>query len=454
MAALYAATHPERTRALVLYAGMARMTGAPGYEWPGRRRSASSGSPRSSPHWGDGRAGSTLIAPERGRRRRAAALVRAARAPRRRARARCGCCSTSPARPTCATCCRRSPCRRSCCTGARTRRSTCATRATSPSTSRGRATSSWRARDNLLVVGDSERVLAEVERFLTGDAHAAGARPRARDRDVHRHRRLDRDGRAPRRPRLARAARAPRRAQPRAARALPRTRGEVARRRLPRDVRRPGARDPLRARLRDAVRELGVELRAGLHTGECEAIGDDVGGLAVHIGARVGALAAPREVLVSSTVKDLVVGSGIDFADRGEHALKGVPGTWRLVGGGRTPSARWRMSERVRHTRRGCTGQVCQCYEATDLRESRGRGRAAGSFTAARLECERWADDSARGAADLRSAQSWAHPAWRSQLALLPVVAAVSVPARPGSLGSSRSGVALFAGASKPGGIA
>jgi class 3 adenylate cyclase len=64
------------------------------------------------------------------------------------------------------------------------------------------------------------------------------------------------------------------------------------------------------------VRELGVELRAGLHTGECEAIGEDVGGLAVHIGARVGALAAPREVLVSNTVKDLVVGSGIDFADR------------------------------------------------------------------------------------------------------------------------------------------
>ena len=82
--------------------------------------------------------------------------------------------------------------------------------------------------------------------------------------------------------------------------------------------------------LRDAVRELGVELRSGLHTGECEAIGDDVGGLAVHIGARVGSLAAPREVLVSNTVKDLVVGSGIDFKDRGEHALKGVPGRWRL----------------------------------------------------------------------------------------------------------------------------
>lgn len=76
--------------------------------------------------------------------------------------------------------------------------------------------------------------------------------------------------------------------------------------------------------------KLGIELRTGLHTGECEIRGDDLGGLAVHIAARVGALAAPGEVLVSSTVRDLVVGSGIEFADRGEHELKGVPGSWRL----------------------------------------------------------------------------------------------------------------------------
>jgi class 3 adenylate cyclase/pimeloyl-ACP methyl ester carboxylesterase len=75
----------------------------------------------------------------------------------------------------------------------------------------------------------------------------------------------------------------------------------------------------------------GVEIRAGVHTGECELIGDDVGGMAVHIGARVAARAAPGEVLVSSTVKDLVVGSGIEFADRGSHELKGVPGEWRLL---------------------------------------------------------------------------------------------------------------------------
>jgi class 3 adenylate cyclase len=84
------------------------------------------------------------------------------------------------------------------------------------------------------------------------------------------------------------------------------------------------------ADISQAVRDLGIEIRAGLHTGECEMRGDDVAGMAVHIGARVGAAAAPGEVLVSSTVKDLVVGSGIEFADRGTHELKGVPGEWRL----------------------------------------------------------------------------------------------------------------------------
>jgi class 3 adenylate cyclase len=82
--------------------------------------------------------------------------------------------------------------------------------------------------------------------------------------------------------------------------------------------------------IKDAVRSLGIDLRAGLHTGEIELRGDDVAGLAVHIGARVSALAGAGEVLVSSTVKDLVAGSGIEFEDRGEHELKGVPGQWRL----------------------------------------------------------------------------------------------------------------------------
>ncbi len=82
--------------------------------------------------------------------------------------------------------------------------------------------------------------------------------------------------------------------------------------------------------IRDAVRSLGVEVRAGLHTGECEVRGDDIGGIAVHIGARVSALAGPNDVLVSSTLRDLVIGSGLEFDERGAHALKGVPGEWRL----------------------------------------------------------------------------------------------------------------------------
>ena len=82
--------------------------------------------------------------------------------------------------------------------------------------------------------------------------------------------------------------------------------------------------------IRDAVQSLGIQVRAGLHTGECEVRGDDIGGIGVHIGARVSALAGPNEVLASSTLRDLVIGSGLEFEDRGAHELKGVPGEWRL----------------------------------------------------------------------------------------------------------------------------
>jgi pimeloyl-ACP methyl ester carboxylesterase len=82
--------------------------------------------------------------------------------------------------------------------------------------------------------------------------------------------------------------------------------------------------------IRDAVRALGIQIRTGVHTGECERMGDDVGGIAVHIAARVSAQAAADEVLVSSTVKDLVAGSRLTFSDRGLHQLKGIPGEWRL----------------------------------------------------------------------------------------------------------------------------
>ena len=90
------------------------------------------------------------------------------------------------------------------------------------------------------------------------------------------------------------------------------------------------------AAIRGAVEASGVEIRSGIHTGEVETIGEDVGGMAVNIGARIGALAEPNEVLVSSTVRELVVGSGIEFSDRGAHRLKGAPDEWRLfaaVGG-------------------------------------------------------------------------------------------------------------------------
>jgi class 3 adenylate cyclase len=82
--------------------------------------------------------------------------------------------------------------------------------------------------------------------------------------------------------------------------------------------------------IRDAVQTLGIQVRAGLHTGECEIRGDDLGGIGVHIGARVSALAEANEVLVSSTLRDLVIGSGLEFEERGAHHLKGVPGEWRL----------------------------------------------------------------------------------------------------------------------------
>jgi class 3 adenylate cyclase len=82
--------------------------------------------------------------------------------------------------------------------------------------------------------------------------------------------------------------------------------------------------------IRDALRGIGLEIRAGLHTGEIERRGDDISGLGVHIAARAASLAGPSEVIVSRTVTDLVVGSGIEFENRGSHELKGVPGEWRL----------------------------------------------------------------------------------------------------------------------------
>jgi class 3 adenylate cyclase len=78
------------------------------------------------------------------------------------------------------------------------------------------------------------------------------------------------------------------------------------------------------------VSDLGIDIRAGIHTGECEVVGEKLGGIAVHLGSRIASLASAREVLVSSTVRDLVAGSGIRFESRGAHTLKGIPGEWSL----------------------------------------------------------------------------------------------------------------------------
>jgi class 3 adenylate cyclase/pimeloyl-ACP methyl ester carboxylesterase len=104
--------------------------------------------------------------------------------------------------------------------------------------------------------------------------------------------------------------------------------------------------------LNEGVAQLGIQLRSGIHTGECEAIGDDLGGLAVHIGARVGALAGPGEIVVSSTVKELVVGSDMQFTDHGEHELKGVPGSWHLYALGQERAPQLELDGAAEYMRR------------------------------------------------------------------------------------------------------
>jgi class 3 adenylate cyclase len=82
--------------------------------------------------------------------------------------------------------------------------------------------------------------------------------------------------------------------------------------------------------IRDVAAQMGMQIRAGLHTGQVELRGDDIAGMAVHIAARVEALANPGDVLVSRTLVDLIAGSGVEFEDRGDYELKGVPGSWRV----------------------------------------------------------------------------------------------------------------------------
>jgi class 3 adenylate cyclase len=184
--------------------------------------------------------------------------------------------------------------------------------------------------ENLFSIGDTEAILGEMEEFLTGTRHERepdrmlatvmftdivdSTTRAARLGDTDWRRLLEEHDQLVRR-------------------ALERHRG--------REIKRTGDGflatfdGPARAircaaSIAEAVRSLGIEVRAGLHTGECEVMNGDVGGLAVHIGARVMSCADAGEVMVSSTVKDLVVGSGIDFEERGSRELKGVPGEWQL----------------------------------------------------------------------------------------------------------------------------
>ena len=184
--------------------------------------------------------------------------------------------------------------------------------------------------DHLLWTQDSGAVVAEIEEFLTG-TRAASAPDRALatvlftdivDSTTHAARLGDRSWRAllDRHDELIR-------------RLVERARGRVVK--TTGDGVLATFDGPARAiecarQIVAAVEPLGIEVRAGLHAGECELRGADVGGMAVHIGARVAGRAAAGEVLVSGTLKDLVVGSGIDFDDRGSVELKGVPGEWRL----------------------------------------------------------------------------------------------------------------------------
>ena len=328
MAALFAATYPERTAALILYATYARATWAPDYDWAWPAEERKARMDEHVEHWGEGRvaggvARSQLHDPEFVE--WAARLERLAASPGtiKRIFDLIGKVDVRDVLPSI-----RVP------TLVMHRRDDDFIKLEH---SRYLASHIQDARfvelegsDNVFAVGDSEAVLGEIEEFLTGDRHE-----REPDRMlatvlftdiVDSTRRAAEMGDTSWRSLLERHDALFRRA-------LERHRG--------REVKHTGDGfmatfdGPARAircaaSVAETMSSLGIEVRAGLHTGELEVMNGDFRGLAVHIAARVMDLAEPCEVLVSSTVKDLVVGSGIDFRDRGAHELRGVPGQWRL----------------------------------------------------------------------------------------------------------------------------
>ena len=158
----------------------------------------------------------------------------------------------------------------------------------------------------------------------------AAARSRARDGDVHRHRRVDGEGHNARRSAVAGAVVRAQRRRPTPARCLSGNRARHGGRRVHGHLRRPARAISCARAVVDSARGLGLEVRVGIHTVECELADVGLAGIAVHIAARVASAAGAGEVLVSSTVKDLVAGSGIRFADLGARPLKGVPEEWHL----------------------------------------------------------------------------------------------------------------------------
>jgi class 3 adenylate cyclase len=329
MATMFAATHPERTEALVLYATFARTTWAPDYDfaWPAEERAARTEDLVA--HWGEGLvaggAAPSRLQADDGFREWAGRLERLAASPAtiRRIMQLIG---ETDVRDVLTTI--RVP------TLVMHRREDSFLKVEH---SRYMAEHIPGARyvelegtDNLIGSGDKEAILGEIEEFLTGTRHQ-----REPDRVLATVLFTDIVGSTRRAAELGDSS----------WRGILERHDQLVRREIERHRGRAvkstgdgvlatfdGPARAIRAAssIDDAVEQLGIQIRAGLHTGECEVIGDDVGGLAVHIGARVMGEAGPGEVLVSSTVKDLVVGSGIEFEERGSTELKGIPGEWRL----------------------------------------------------------------------------------------------------------------------------
>ena len=330
--ALLAADCPERIGALIMYASVARTSWAPDYDWAMTSEEREALSERNIADWGEAEQRRDVgVGAVDGRRPGAGRVVRAHAAPGRQPRRGADHLQGDgrPRRARRAAAHPRAHARHA--PPAASWSGTCATRATWPSTSRARATSSSRGSTRFPFVGDSDAIVEEIEEFLTG-GRSGGELARAlltvMFTDI-----VDATARA--------AELGDGRWRDLLARHDEQVRKELARF-GGREVKTVGDGflatfdgPPSRAlrcalAITGAARELGVEVRIGMHTGECELIGEDVGGMAVHIASRVSGLAGPGEVLVSGTVFGTVVGGPFAFEDRGFHELKGVPGRWPL----------------------------------------------------------------------------------------------------------------------------